>query len=285
MRKTIIILVVIALLGGAAYYFYNQNGQETARAEYILAKLEKRDLVKSISATGTLRAVVTVEVGSQISGRIAEIMADYNSKVTKDQIIARLEPWSYEALVRQGEAELDLYKARTLSQEASVLKAQAELANAKATHQASEAALKKYQASLDNAQQELARSQTLTKKGIVAKTEYEKDRTTYQEAKAQMDQAKAQERAAFNQVAAREAALAESKAGIKEAQAQVRLKQAALDNRRVDLEHTIIRSPVDGIVIDRAVDVGQTVAASLQGPGAFHHCPGSQGHGGGRIPG
>ena len=268
MRKILIIFLTVCLLGAGAY-FYFQNGQEKAQAQYILAKLEKRDLVRSISATGTLRAVVTVEVGSQISGRISEILVDYNSPVKKDQVIARLEAWSYEAQVRQAQAELDLYRAKVLSQEAAVLRAQAELANSKSNHQAALAGMTKNQASLKNAKQELDRSQALTQKGIVAKTEYEKDLTTYQESKAQLAQAQAQERAAFNQVAAREAALAEARAKIKEAQAQVRLKQASLDNREVDLGHTIIRSPVDGIVINRAVDVGQTVAASLQAPVLF----------------
>jgi HlyD family secretion protein len=269
MRKLIIILIIVCLAGTGVYYYYTQNGQEKIQAQYVLAKLEKRDLVRSISATGTLSAVVTVEVGSQISGRIEEIQVDYNSLVKKDQIIARLEPWSYEAQVRQAEAELDLYRARILSQEAAVLRAQAELANSKANHQASLAAMKRVQISLQNAEQELSRSRALNKKGIVSKNQYEKDLTTYQESMAQLDQAKAQERAAYNQVAAKDAALAESRAKIKEAQAQVRLKQASLDNRRVDLENTIIRSPVDGIVIDRAVDVGQTVAASLQAPVLF----------------
>ena len=268
MRKILIIAIAIALLGLGAY-LYVQNGPKEVHTQYILAKLEKRDLVRSISTTGTLRAVITVDVGSQISGRISEILVDFNTPVKKDQIIARLDPLSYEAKVRQGEAELDLYKARVLSQEASVLRAQAELGNAQSNRLAAQAAMSKAQVTLDSAKREMNRSRTLVEKGIIAKTEYDDDATKYEEAKAQLAQAQAQERAAQNQVAAKEAALAESKAGIKEAEAQVRLKDASLETAKVDLGHTIIRSPVDGIVINRVVDVGQTVAASLQAPVLF----------------
>ncbi len=268
MRKILVIAIVVGLLGVGAYY-YTQNGQDKARTQYVTAKLEKRDLVRSISTTGTLRAVITVDVGSQISGRISEILVDFNSPVKKGQVIARLDPLSYEAQVRQGEAELDLYRAKVLSQEAAVLGSQADLDSAQSNRLAAQAAVSKAQASLESAEREMNRSRALVEKGIIAKTEYDTDLTTYHEAKAQFAQAEAQERASLNQVSAKEAAVAEAKAKIKEAQAQVRLKEASLDTNKVNLSHTIISSPVDGIVINRAVDVGQTVAASLQAPVLF----------------
>ena len=169
MRKILIVAIVAGLLG-AGIYIYTQTGREEARAQYMLAKLEKRDLVKSISTTGTLRAVFTVDVGSQISGRISELLVDFNTPVKKDQVIARLDPLSYEAKVRQGEAELDLYKARVLSQEASVLRSQAELENSHSNHEATKAAVSKARASLDSAEREMNRSRALVEKGIIAKT-------------------------------------------------------------------------------------------------------------------
>ncbi|KIX12690.1 HlyD family secretion protein [Dethiosulfatarculus sandiegensis] len=268
MRKYILAALAVILLA-AAGFFFSQNGDQSAKAAYRTAKLEQRDLVKSISATGTLNAVVTVDVGSQISGQVSELMVDYNSPVKKDQIIARIDPLDYEAKLRQAQAELDLYKAKVSSQEAEVKGAVANLENAESNLLAARAAVAKNQASLQNAKLELARSEALIKKDFIAKTEYDQDLTTFQETKAQLEQAKAQERAAKSQVRARQAALEAQKAKIKEAQAQVRLKQAALESRKVDLEHTIIRSPVDGVVINREVDVGQTVAASLQAPVLF----------------
>lgn len=258
-----------AIILGATGLFFSQNSGQSVKAAYRTAKLEQRNLVKSISATGSLSAVVTVDVGSQISGKISKLFVDYNSTVQKDQIIARIDPLDYEAKLRQAQAELDLYKAKVASQEAAVKGAQADLENSKSNLLAARAAVAKNQASLGNAKLELSRSQELIKKDFIARTEYDQDLTIFQQAKAQLEQASAQERAAQSQVRAKQAALEAQQAKIKEAEAQVRLKQASLESRKVDLDHTIIRSPVDGVVINREVDVGQTVAASLQAPVLF----------------
>ncbi|MGD9124746.1 MAG: HlyD family efflux transporter periplasmic adaptor subunit [Desulfarculaceae bacterium] len=270
MRKYLI-LAVSACVIGAGWFVWSLtgNGYDNVKTRYRLAKIEKRDLVRSISATGTLSAVVTVDVGSQISGQISQILVDYNSPVKKGQVIAQIDPLNHEALVRQAQAELDLYKAKVASQEASVLRAQAELDSAESNLIAAKAAVSKSQASLKKAKQDMERSQNLVKNDFIAKTEYDTDLTTFHEAKAEMDKAQAQERAAQSAVKAKQATLVEQRAQIEEIKAQVRLKKASLDNRQVDLDHTIIRSPVDGVVIDRAIDVGQTVAASLQAPVLF----------------
>jgi len=270
MRKVLVFLIAVALLSGVGLWgkqkFFTTQATQT---RYRLAKVEKRDLVNSVSATGTLSAVITVEVGSQISGRILELLADFNSPVRKGDIIARLDPESYQALVREAEAQLTLAQAKLLTQKATVERCMADVKNARAKLASSQAQVVKAQAALDNVRRELDRNVPLLKKGIISKTIYDAAETAVAEAKAQLEQAQAETEASASQVGSAQAGLSIAQAQIKEAEAQIELQKATLDKRRVDLDNTVIRSPVDGIVIDRSVDVGQTVAASLQAPTLF----------------
>ena len=160
-------------------------------------------------------------------------------------------------------------KARLTTQETEILRFEAELESAEANWSAARAQVKKARVTLENAQRNLKREKALVEKSIISNYEYDKVRTTYQEAEAQIELAEAQVLASKNKVSAAQAALAIAKAQINEAQATVALRIAAKDKRMVDLDNTIIRSPVDGVVIDRNVDVGQTVAASLSAPTLF----------------
>ena len=261
----IVVLCVAAVLWGKGRFW----GSEEATTQYRMTKIERRDMVKRVSATGELNAMVTVAVGSQVSGQIKELLVDFNSPVTAGQIIARIDPEGYETFVRQAEAELAMYQARLSTQKTEIQRYQAELENALANWAAAQATIKKSRATLENAQRNLMRLETLVKQDFISKNEYDQAKTSFEEADAQLEQAMAQEQAAKSKVASSKAGMAVAIAQIKEAEANVALKTAALDNRKVDLENTIIRSPVDGVVIDRSVDMGQTVAASLQAPTLF----------------
>ena len=270
MRKSLIIFVLIAAVvaigfWGKKIFFENK----ATKAQYRFAKVERRDIINSVSCSGELNAVVTVEVGSEISGQITKLSVDYNSQVKEGDIIARLDPKSYQALVRQAEAELALYKAKLLTQKATVVRCQADLQNVEALLAASQAQTKKARATMANAKRNFERKQALVKQGFISKNDYDVAKTTFAEVTAQLEQSQAQENAAVSKVASSKAGLIMAKAQIKEAEAQIQLKTAALDKRRVDLDNTIIRSPVNGVVIDRRVDEGQTVAASLQAPTLF----------------
>ena len=268
MRKlfTVIVLVALAIGSWKIWQFY---GQKTPQIQYRLARVEQRDLRKSVSATGTLSALITVEVGSEISGQIRELLADYNSPVHKGQVIARISSESHQALVREAEAELALARAKLLTQKAAVERCQADLQNSRANLTAARAQTAKVKATLDNARRELERNTPLLKKGIISRTIHDAAETALAEAKAQAEQIQAQGEAASSQVASSQASLSIARAQVKEAEAQIDLKTATLDKRRDDFDHTIIRSPVDGVIIDRSVDVGQTVAASLSAPTLF----------------
>ena len=270
MRKSLIIFVLIAAVAAIGFWgkkIFFEN--KATKAQYRFAKVERRDIINSVSCSGELSAVVTVEVGSEISGQITELSVDYNSQVKEGDIIARLAPESYQALVRQAEAELALYKAKLLTQKATVVRCQADLQNVEDLLAASQAQTKKTRATMANAEQNFERKQALVKQGFISKNDYDVAKTTFAEVTAQLEQSQAQGNAAVSKVASSKAGLIMAKAQIKEAEAQIQLKTAALDKRRFDLDNTIIRSPVNGVVIDRRVDEGQTVSASLQAPTLF----------------
>ncbi|HEY1374102.1 MAG TPA: efflux RND transporter periplasmic adaptor subunit [Candidatus Binatia bacterium] len=210
-RKFLLVGVVpVAALLGFAYWGMHDGAKESP---YITAAVQSGNLTQVVTATGTLQAVITVQVGSQVSGTIAKLNADFNSKVKQGQIVALLDQDKFKAAVDQA-------KANVLSSQANEAKSKVAVEDAKRT---------------------LDRNRELRKRELVAQSDLDTAETAYNSAVAQ------------EQVS----------------RAQVELAKAALQQAQVDLDHTVIRSPVDGIVVSRNVDVGQTVAASLQAPVLF----------------
>ena len=270
MKKYWIALLVFAVAGAA--WFWGKDrfwAPEKVKTQYRLTRIEKKDMVNIVSATGELSAVVTVEVGTEVSGQIKELLVDYNTPVSAGQIIARIDPESYETLMRQAEAELALARARLLTQKKEILRYEADLKSAEANWWAAKAQVKKAGVTLKNAQRNLKREKALVEKTIVSDYQYDKVQTAFEEAAAQVELVESQALASKSRVASAKAALAIARSQVNEAEATVELKTAAKEKRMVDLNNTIIRSPVDGVVIDRNVDVGQTVAASLSAPTLF----------------
>ena len=199
----------------------------TPTPDYKTAKVEKGAIVATVAAAGNLSAVVSVQVGSQVSGLIKDIYVDYNSEVKKGQLIARIDPESFEYKVRQAQADLDAARSQVLLQQAEVARQEVNLANAKRDYD---------------------RNLQLFAKNFISAAARDTAQATYQALVQQVKSARAQ--------------AAVSAAGIKQ-------KEAALSQTKVDLAHTEIRAPVNGIVIKRSVEKGQTVAASLQAPELF----------------
>jgi HlyD family secretion protein len=210
MKKLLIGVVLAIAVAGAAYlYLKKDNGAPTFRT----AKVERGDIVDTITATGNINAVTTVSVGSQISGTIQKLFVDYNSRVKKGDVIAQIDP---ELL------------------EASVTQAQGNFENAKAS-------LEKAKVTVTDAERTYRRNRELLPDGFVAQSDVDAAQTAYDQAVA----------------------------GLKSAEAGVTQSTGALKIARTNLAYATIRSPVDGIVISRSVDVGQTVAASFQTPTLF----------------
>jgi len=266
-RVLFFVILVTIVIGVVAIYLFSKN--DTDRIRFRLARIERGPIVSTVSSTGTLNAVITVQVGSQVSGQIIGLLADFNSEVREDQVIARIDPENFQARVRQAEAELAVSKSNVSTQRAGVERARAELQNGRAALDAVKAQTEKARVAVEDAKRDLTRKETLHKNKIISESDIDKAVAIYDQAVAQLNAAQAEVQAQESVVRSRGAALKMAKAQVEHALAQVQQREAALHQSRVDLEHTVIRSPVDGVVIERSVDVGQTVAASLQAPTLF----------------
>lgn len=262
-------LVGLVVLVAGAIAVYGQYAGRRPPPSYHLAKLERGPLTASVSATGTLSAVTTVQVGSQVSGQIKELHADFNSAVTKGQLIARIDPEIFEAKVKQAQAELESARAAVLNQLAQVERARAEVDNARAALAVAKAQTAKARVGVVDTKRDLDRKTDLLKRELIAQAERDAAQVAYDSALAQLEATLAQEQAQASSIQAAMAQLKVAEAQIESAQAQVRQREAALEQARVDLERTRIYAPVDGVVVSRSVDIGQTVAASLQAPTLF----------------
>jgi HlyD family secretion protein len=214
MQKRIgwIVLVVALVAAGGGYLTYRVK-HRPPEVTYKTAPLEKRSIVGRITASGTLSALVTVQVGTQVSGRIQKLLVDFNSPVKQGQLVAKIDPALFEAAVGQAQANYQSAKAGVTTAEANALNADKQYARTKALHDQNLAS----QADLDTAEANVAVTHA-----------------TIDAAKASLAQASAQ-----------------------------------LNQAQVNLSYTNIVSPIDGVVISRSVDTGQTVAASLSAPTLF----------------
>jgi HlyD family secretion protein len=210
MKKILVACIVILVIAGMATFAIKSRKPETS---YKTAKIERGTIVATVAATGNLSAVTTVQVGTQVSGTIQKLSADYNSRVKKGQAIAEIDPALFNAAVDQ---------------------AQGNAVNA-------EANLQKARATLTDAERTVQRSKKLLADGIISQGDYDTAET----------------------------ALLVATASLKAAEGSVAQTRGALLQARTNLRYSIIRSPVDGVVISRAIDVGQTVAASFQTPTLF----------------
>ena len=263
------IVGVLALLGLAGwqsvkYWWGMQNG-----AKYRMAKVERSTITAYISATGTLNPVIMVQVGTQVSGTIEKLLADFNSTVVPGQQLAQLDQASFRAKVLQAEANLDTARAEVKNALANVHNVRASIDTARADMASRSAQRERARVAIADTKRILERQQALFTRALLPRNEVETAQTAYDAAVAQYNAAQADLESAEAKLRATRAQLVAAEAQVEKANAQVHQTQAALEQAHVDLERTIIRSPVTGTVISRSVDVGQTVAASLQSPTLF----------------
>ena len=210
-RKLLVGTLLVALLAGGGWYWWS-NRQADAPT-YRTAKVERGPITATVSSTGTLNPVTSVQVGTQVSGQIQQLFVDFNSPVKKGELIARIDPETFTYRVRQAEADLE--SARSSVGRAQVAQVIAD--------------------------RDLKRTKELVARNFVSPAELDRAQSTFDLAAAE----------------------------VRTAQAVVQQRAAQVATARVDLSRTEIRAPVDGVVIKRSVDVGQTVAASLQAPELF----------------
>ncbi len=241
MKKTTWIsgVVVLALVAGGAWWWTQRNAQSAV--QYRSALIERGPLQACVSASGTVNPVTQVSVGTQVSGQVRAVHVDFNTEVKAGQLIAEIDPQTFEYRVSSSQADVDASRAavqiavaNSASSRANVSRAQSDLAEAQRTHE---------------------RNVSLVAQGFIAQSEADRTRAVLTSAQESLK--------------AVQALVGVSEAQIKSAQANVAQREAALAQARIDLSRTRITSPVDGIVIKRTVEKGQTVAASLQAPELF----------------
>jgi HlyD family secretion protein len=237
--------------------------------EYRTAAVDRGNVAYTISATGSPNAVVTVQLGTQVSGNILALYADFNSTVKKGQLVARIDPQVFQARVDQAKATLDVAKSAVVNGRASVERAQADLASSNAGVANAKALVLKSKVNLQDAQVKLNRQLELFKEGVSAQQDRDTAQAVYDAAAADQEAVVAQQQAAAQKVLSSQADVEVARTQLSSAEAQVKQAQASLSQAELDLSHTYILAPVDGTVVSRNVDVGQTVAASLQAPTIF----------------
>jgi HlyD family secretion protein len=241
--------VVLLLLAGL--WKFGAGGA----VQYYTAKADKGDISQVVSSTGTINAVTTVQVGSQVSGIIAQLFVDFNSQVKKGEVIAQIDPSILRARLMQAEADLDNARANVKGLEAQIETQKADMV-------AAQAGIDRARAQMTESKLSMGRTVELFNQGIVAASQKDTAQASYEAAAAGLKVAEAQ----AEQSKARLKALM---AQLDQAKAQVSQRRAAAELARVDLGHTTITAPIDGTVVARNVDVGQTVAASLSAPTLF----------------
>ena len=223
-RALIGLLIVLAIGAGAGAYYIRRSAPEI---QVNTSPITRGDIVDTVGASGTLQAVTTVQVGSQVSGNISYLGADFNSIVKKGQVIAKLDPSLFDAQLQQARANL----AQT---RANLAKAQSDLERTKVQ--------------LTDAQQKYTRAKELAARQLLPQSDLDA-------AKIAVDTA--------------QAGLASQQATVAQTQAAINQSQASVNQNQVNVDHTVIEAPIDGIVTQRSVDVGQTVAASMSAPTLF----------------
>ena len=249
-RTPIGIVLLLGVVVVVAAFFW---GDKAAASDYITGKAEKGNVEVNVSATGTVQAVTTVQVGSQVSGTVEWLGADFNSQVTRGQVIARLDPAIFQAQVANSRANL-------ANAEAAVAAAETEINSQKANLNASRSNQEVTRVQRDDAIALVKRYQEL--QNVLSGRDLEA-------AQAQANAAAARYEQAAAQVGQVQAANASAKARVEQAKASVAQAKAQLQTSQANLDHSIISSPIDGVVVSRNVDVGQTVAASLSAPTLF----------------
>jgi HlyD family secretion protein len=232
-------LVAVGVLGGGAWWWAQNRAAD--QPVYRTGTLARGPLLATVAASGAVNPVTQVSVGTQVSGQIKELYADFNDEVKAGQLIAMLDPETFEYRVRSAQADVDAARAAVLTAQANVA--------------ASRAAISKAQVDLAEAQRDFERKRDLAEKQFIAQSEVDRTRALVNTSGELLKLAQAQ--------------LSVTEAQTKTVQANVAQREAVLGQARIDLGRTRITSPVNGIVIKRAIERGQTVAASLQSPELF----------------
>jgi HlyD family secretion protein len=269
MRRLPTIVLLLAVAAGVGFYLLSGWNGAPAEGSYRTAKADRGDIIATVSATGTINPITTVIVGSQLSGQVVEILADYNSEVKAGQVVARLNQDQIRARLDAARADLMTQRAQKLVNQGMIEKVKADTEKARATQADMEAQVARNEALLADAERILTRQNELRSRGFAAEATAETARATRDAQLGALNSSRAQVNSAKAALIGLEADLQVAKANLEIADAQILQREAAVRQIEVDLQNSEIKSPVNGVVVQRNVELGATVAASLQAPTLF----------------
>lgn len=261
--RGVAVLLALGVLGLSVYFW------SLPKTEYVTAPIERGDIDSTVTTTGNLNAVITVQVGSQVSGNIMALYADFNTKVKKGQLVALIDPAPFQAAVDQAKATLNSAKAAVLTAQATLSKSRSDLASAIANVASAKANVVKAQSAVELAKVEADRRQILVQKEATSQEDYDTAKAAYDQSIASVDAANEALKASQASAESAQKAVDVADAELQQARATVQEDDALLAQAQLNLDHTRIIAPVDGTVESRNMDVGQTVAASFQAPTIF----------------
>jgi HlyD family secretion protein len=241
MKRNYWVAGAVLLVAVAALVWWMAQRASADAPSYRSTKIERGNVQASVAASGTVNPVALVTVGTQVSGQIREVYVDFNSEVKAGQLLAQIDPETFEYRLRAAQADLDAARAAVMTAQANQTAAQAQVARA--------------QVDLNEAQRDMERKLHLVERQFIAQSEADKARALFNTSEQALKAVQAQ--------------VGVAQANVRLAQANVAQRESALAQARIDLSRTRITSPVNGIVIKRTIERGQTVASSLQAPELF----------------
>jgi HlyD family secretion protein len=265
LRQTILLGVGVCAAALGAWWYLHLGTAKQYKTEVV----QHARIQSTVSVTGTCSALLTVQVGSQVSGVVTTLHADFNSQVHKGELLAEIDPLPFQEKVNQAQAALDAAKAAVVAAKATVQKSETDIRTAQATAESQRALVAQAIAGERGAKIAADRQQQLAAKSIVSDDQFESAKATYDVAVADRQASDAQQHVAETTIDEMKEAREAAKVQQTNAEAQVRQAEGALEQAKLDLDHTRITSPIDGVVISRQVDAGQTVAASFASPQLF----------------
>ncbi len=258
-------IAVCAVTLVISFAYFHQTSQQS----FIAAPVERGTISTFVKATGSLDAVTTVDVSSQLSGRIAQVFVNFNDSVRAGQALARVDPEIYAARVNEAKAALNVSKATAQLQKAALQRARLSVENARTARKMAEDQLAAAQAKQDDAERDFQRNLKLAQSASVSDRELTQSRAKSIAGAADLHAMEAQVKMKVEATDIAEAEVAMAQANLANAEAVVEQKQATLDQAELDRERTEIQSPIDGVVIKRDVNPGQTVAVTLEAKTLF----------------
>src|SRR6266571_277437 len=265
MRFVVVAGLLCALMVGLGYTY----GQESSVPTFLSAPVERGSISTLVKASGTVEAVVSVDVSSQLSGRIAQVFVNFNDTVTAGQPIAQIDQEIFAARVNEAKAALRVARATAQVEKAALQRATVSVTNAGTAERLAEAQSAANKARQDEVERDLLRKLELARTGSGTERDLSQVRALRDAGAADLRASLEQIQMKAEAIAIAEAEKDMAEANLENAQAVVEQRQAALDQAQLDLDRTVLRAPIDGIIIKRDVNSGQTVAVSLEAKTLF----------------